>query len=210
MPGCQNARRGRAVAANLPALYAEAWTAPRQSMRRILSTALSERDRLMMVGITGILFAIPIGLMFRTMEMPVTPDGTPVPVPGAFETAFLVVGMVILSYFFTAGLIKLFGGAFGGTASYAECKTTAAWTQFVVGLANLAVMILVFVLPGALAAVLRLVFTVGALYVSSAYVAEAHGFSSTGKVVAVSVAIGFGLLFLLSSMIPPEMLQAMQ
>ena len=49
-------------------------------MRRILSLNLTERDRLVMVAITGVLFAIPIVLIFRTIEMPLGPDGAPIPI----------------------------------------------------------------------------------------------------------------------------------
>ncbi len=198
------------MAANLPALYAEAWTAPRQSMRRILSLGLAERDRIIMVAITGILFAIPVGLVFQTVDMPTGPDGAPIPAPSALSTAIMVVGIVILSYYFTAALIKGIGSLVGGAGSYVECKTTSAWTQFVVGTANLVVMLLSFVLPGALESVLRLIFTVAALYVSSAYVAEVHGFGSVGKVIGISVAVTILILLLLLPMIPAEVLQAPQ
>ena len=196
------------MAANLPALYAEAWTVPRQSMRRILSLGLSERDRIIMVAITGVLFAIPVGLVFQSIEMPVGPDGVQIPTPSALNIAIMVVGIVILSYYLTAALIKGVGSLFGGTGSYVECKAAAAWTQFIVGIANLAVMVLSFALPDAIDSVLRLIFTVAALYVSSAYIAEAHGFGSVGKVIGVSFAITMLLLLLLAPMLPAEMLQA--
>lgn len=198
------------MAVNLPALYAEAWTAPRQSMRRILSLGLSERDRIIMVAITGVLFAIPVALVFKSIEMPVGPDGAPIAAPSTLSTAILVVAIVLLSYYFTAALIKGVGALFGGTASYIQCKDAAAWTQFVVGIANLVVMLLSFIVPNALESVLRLIFTAAALYVSSAYVAEVHGFGSVGRVIGISVAVTILILLLFLPMIPAEVLQAPQ
>jgi len=195
---------------NLPALYAEAWVQPRQSMRRILSLDLSERDRLIMVAITGVLFSIPIIMIFRTLEMPLGPDGVPIPAPTAIMTAFTTVALVIIGYYITAALIKVLGTAFGGTASYQQSKSVSAWTQFVVGLANLAVMLLTFVLPTFLEGPIRLVFTVAGLYVSSTYIAEAHGFTSVGKVIAVSVAVTLIAILLLMSMVPSGNLAALQ
>ncbi len=200
MHGWLNGQRGRAV--NLPALYTEAWVQPRQSMRRILSLDLSERDRIVMVAITGVLFAIPIILIFRTLEMPPGPDGVPLPAPNAMMTAFTTVAFVIIGYYVTAALVKVLGTLFGGTASYSESKSVSAWTQFVVGLANLALMLFAFILPSFLEGAVRLFFTFAALYVSSAYVAEAHGFENVGKVVGVTIAVTLVLVIFLLSMAP--------
>lgn len=175
---------------------------PRDSMRRILSLELTERDRLIMVAITGVLFAIPITLIFRMIEMPTGPDGETVPRPNALMTTFTTVALVIMGYYITAALIKVVGTMFGGTASYVDSKTTSAWTQFVVGLANLVLLMLSFVLPSILEGLLRLVFTVSALYVSSAYIAEAHRFASIGKVVGVSIAVMLVVLLALTSLMP--------
>lgn len=201
MLGWPNGPRVRAVV-NLPALYVEAWTAPRQSMRRILSLNLAERDRLIMVAITGVLFAIPFSLVMRTMELPPMPDGTPTPTPGTIEVAIMVVGMVILSYYISAMLLKAVGGLFGGKASYVECKTTSAWMQFVVGLANLVLIFISMVVPVALWLMLRLILMLGALYVASSFIAETQGFSSVGKVAAVLFGISFVFALLLISAIP--------
>jgi len=187
---------------NLPALYVEAWVQPRQSMRRILSLNLSERDRLIMVAITGVLLAIPVTLIFRTLEMPPGPDGELIERPTALMTAFTTVAFMIAGYYVTAMVIKVLGTLFGGTASYADSKTASAWTQFVVCLANLALLFATFVLPAALEGVMRLLFTAATLFVSSAYVAEVHGFASIGKVIAVSVAVMLLMVLALMSFVP--------
>ena len=192
---------------NFPALYAEAWTAPRQSMRRVLDLSLSERDRLIMVAITGVLFAIPVGLMLQTVPLPTGPDGEVVRMPSTLGIAPVVIGLIIAGYYLTALLVKGIGAIFGGTASFEMCKSVSAWSQFVVGLANIALTLITFLMPSALASIFSLIFTAAALYVSSAYIAEAHGFKSTGNVVGISVLMTLTLIALLSSSLPVAMMR---
>ncbi len=187
---------------NLAAIYIEAWKQPRQSMHRILSLELGERDRLIMVAVTGVLFAIPMIMIFRAIEMPPGPDGEVIPAPSALMTTLTSVMFVIFGYYFTAALIKIFGTLFGGTASYQQSKSVSAWVQFVVGLANLALMMASFVLPSFLDGVVRVAFTLAALYVTSAYVAEAHGFAHISKVAGVSIAIVLVAAIILMMMMP--------
>ena len=163
---------------------------------------------MIMVAVTGVLFAIPLTLVMKTIELPVGPDGVPISAPSGLFVATLVVGATLLGYFLTAGLIKVVGGAFGGTGSFEQCKSAAAWSQFVVGLANLALLFISFVLPAAIDSILRLIFTLAAVYVSSAYIAEAHGFQSIGKVAAASFGVLFFLMLVLSSCIPATMVVA--
>ena len=80
----------------------------------------------------------------------------------------------------------------------------------IVGLANLVLMVVSFVVPGVLDSVLRLIFTVATLYAFSSYVAEAHGFRSIVKVVGVMFAMSIILSLVLMPLIPAEMLRPPQ
>lgn len=173
-------------------------------MRRILDLRLSERDRLIMVAITGVLFAIPVGLMLQTVQLPPGPNGEVVPMPSALGIAPVVMGIVIAGYYFTALLIQGIGSVFGGTASFDTCRSVSAWSQFVVGLANIALTLVTFMFPSGLASIVSLAFTAAALYVSSAFIAEAHGFRSIGNVVGISVLMTLALVALLYSALPSQ------
>ena len=182
----------------LGALIAEGYAAPRRSMARVLALRPDEGERLLMVGIGIVVSALGFALIGR----PETEAG-----PGGVILGYVAaVVMGLFQYFLFSFLVGLLSRAAGGTGDRDTDRTVVAWWSLVT--APLPVVMMAMLRNGGespMAALVLLVCAILTLVLLAAYVAEGHGFRSTGRVIGAMFVILMIFSFVVSSIVPMPM-----
>ncbi len=152
--------------------------APRQAAALLMRAKLPDGARWAALALMAVLSAI---VMYSVSSMaPVTgPDGAPLPMPGPFFWA----GMVGFGMGLTALMAYGVGRWRGGRGTLPDAVLLVAWLQ-VVQLALVALQLVLLLLVPVLADLLEIGSVVVFFWLLTAFVAELHGFRSTGKVLA--------------------------
>jgi len=184
---------GALTPARFGAMIAEGYTAPRQSMARILSFQPSEQSRLLMVVIGTVISMIGyLALGQRTQEVGLS---------GIVFGYAVTTLAAILQYYVSAWVIGTACRAFGGKGQPEQDRTMIAWLSLVTSPVSV---IMLLGLQGSSSPVLALLVIIVAIVLFillSAYIAEVHGFHSTARVAGAMMALMIVISLVMSSFI---------
>ena len=190
---------GVTVSEGVQDIYIEAWLEPRKSIRRVRGFGLTERDRLLMVAVNLIATAITIAVMVRMMPTNFYSEFfAAVPATSRYISyAVFVFGLYWLGSF----LLRVVGHACGGVADAMACRDVISWWMLVTAVVSLIEIVLLVVLPAALSAMVNTIAMIGGFIIFATYTAEVHGFTSVGRVAAVTVATCGAVLLVVNFLI---------
>lgn len=163
--------------------------APRAAASALMKAQLPDGARWAALILMAVTSAIVMHAVSSLTPM-VGPDGEVVPMPGPFFWA----AMVGFGMSMTALLAYGVGRWRGGRGTLPDAVLLVAWLQVVQLVLVAAQLVLLLVLPP-LAGLLELASVVIFLWLLTAFVAEMHGFPSTGRVLA-GVLVTFGAVVL--------------
>jgi len=182
---------------NLAALIAEGYTAPRQSMARVLALRPDEPMRLMMVGIGIVVGALGFAALGeRTAE---AGQG------GVVFGYVLTVIAGLLQYYIFALITGTVSRAMGGQGDREADRTLVAWWALVT--APLPVVMVLAVGAGQSPVAVLVLFgaAILSLVLLAAYITEAHGFTSTARVCGAILMLIMIFSFVVTSLLPSFM-----
>lgn len=194
--------------------WREAYADPRTSGRRILSAKLEpfEAVALALLGaVLAVLFQravqfatgqTAIEALQMAAKQPLNPDR--VALEKSPAAAIRDLAQQMLSFFAVSFVAWLIGSKVGGRASFQEMMSVVAWHHFIS--APAAALVAVFVLTmspdsiflGLLASLVIMIYLV---YVMAAFIAEAHGFESVGRVLLACFLVGVPLDLFVTSIV---------
>lgn len=180
--------------ARLFALIVEGYTAPRQSMARVLAMQPDERARLLMVCIGVAVGAMGFALFGE--RNPAAGQGSPV-------LGYLVTVLAgLLQYYGFAWLIGLGSAVFGGKGETEDNRTLVAWWALVTAPLPVVMMASLQSVQSPFAAITLVGSGILSVVLLAAYITQTHHFASTGRVCGAIMMMVMIFSFILSSILP--------
>lgn len=182
---------------NLLALIAEGYTAPRQSMARVLSMRPDESMRLMMVGIGIVVGALGFAALGeRNVEAG----------QGGVIFGYVVAVLAgLLQYYIFAWITGTVSRAMGGQGDREADRTLVAWWALVTAPLPVVMVLAVGAGQSPFAVFVLFAAAILSLVLLAAYITEAHGFTSTARVCGTIIMLIMIFSFVMTSLLPPFM-----
>lgn len=127
---------------------------------------------LALILVLGAMLGVVSGLLF-----PVAPELEGTIIANPMLVAVAEASIAVLTAFFVYWVSR----AAGGTGSFEDGLVTVIWVNFVLLMVQTLVLILTFIAPG-LAVLLWIFGSFAGIWIMSHFIAEAHGFTSAGRV----------------------------
>ena len=180
--------------ARFGALMAEAYTSPRQSMRRILAMQPDERARLLMVVMGTVISMIGFVALGQREE---------VPGPGVIVFGYVVTILgALLQYYILAWLVGTACRSFGGKGEFKDDRTMIAWLSLVTSPVSPLLLIGVRASDSPGIALMVIAVTILLFTLLSSFIAEVHRFRSAVRVAGAVIVLLLIISISLSSLLP--------
>ncbi|WP_298499642.1 Yip1 family protein [uncultured Maritimibacter sp.] len=127
---------------------------------------------LALILVLGAMLGVVSGLLF-----PIAPELEGTIIANPMLVAVAEASIAVLTAFFVYWVSR----AAGGTGSFEDGLVTVIWVNFVLLMVQTLVLILTFIAPG-LAVLLWIFGSFAGIWIMSHFIAEAHGFTSAGRV----------------------------
>ncbi len=178
----------------LGVMVAEGYSAPRQSMARVLALRPDESERLLMVGIGIAVGALGFALLGDRGE-----ESGPQPIIVQY-LATIMTGL--FQYYVLARIIGFIARAAGGVGDQDADRTLVAWWALVTAPLPVIMMVAIQNVESPLATLFLFGAAILTMVLLAAYIAETHGFQSTARVCGAMIGLLMVFSFVLTSIIP--------
>ena len=148
---------------------------PRRVARDLFDQGLPRNTlwaMLALILVLGAMLGVVSGLLF-----PVAPELEGTIIANPMMVAVAEASIAVLTAFFVFWVSR----AAGGTGSFEDGLITVIWVNFVLLMVQTLVLVLTFIAPG-LAVLLWIFGSFAGIWIMSHFIAEAHGFTSAGRV----------------------------
>ncbi|GLS85083.1 YIP1 family protein [Cypionkella aquatica] len=170
---------------------------PRAAARRLMGWQLPVSTVWLMIALMAVISACLSSVSFLLTPAPSEPSVIDPNLLAIFTNPLQIALLQGLVLVIMAMLAQGIGRLFGGTGSFPDALILIAWTEALLCLIQLAQTILMLATPS-IAAALGMFGIVLFVWVLSNFIAELHGFQSTGKVLFGIVGTVFAISFLMA------------
>ncbi len=167
---------------------------PRTVARRMMAFDVPMPGRWAALALSAVLSAILAHLTFSMMAVTAGPQAGAIPSP--ITTALMQAVVLVL----TVVGVQLIGRRFGGKGQLADAVLLIAWLQFILICVQVLQLAAILILPP-LASLLSVVGLGLFLWLLASFVAELHGFTSTGRTLVGILVSLFGIAFVLATVV---------
>ncbi len=167
---------------------------PRTVARRMMAFDVPMHGRWAALALSAVLSAILAHLTFSMMAVTAGPQAGAIPSP--ITTALMQAVVLVL----TVVGVQLIGRRFGGKGQLADAVLLIAWLQFILICVQVLQLAAILILPP-LASLLSVVGLGLFLWLLASFVAELHGFTSTGRTLVGILVSLFGIAFVLATVV---------
>lgn len=182
------------TSALLLGLLRESLRTPRAVARQLMALGLPAPARWTALALTAVLSAILAHMTFSLLAITAGPDAAAIPAP---LTTAAMQGVVLV---LTVIGVQLIGRKLGGTGDLLDAVLLIAWLQFILICVQAVQLVAILIVPP-LSGMLSVVGLGLFLWLLASFVAEMHGFRSTGRTLVGILMSLFVVAFVLATVI---------